>query len=135
MTAPTAFSAFVNQLTAPEMAHLAMTHEALCATFRAAADVLNLAYVPSTIFDYFELLNRPVNLANAFAVGVSAEPLPAAIPFSKVLADTHAFQSAFDLHVALMHCNMVHPATQGPALTESQAVKNCELYYYFDEGL
>ena len=77
MTAPTAFSALVNKLTMPAMFCVAMTYEALCATFRAAAAVENIAYVPYTILDYFELLNRPVNLANAVAVGVSTEPLPA----------------------------------------------------------
>ena len=57
MTAPTAFSALVNQLAMPAMAHIAMTYEAFRATFRAAAAVENLAYVPYTILDYFELLN------------------------------------------------------------------------------
>ncbi len=56
-------------------------------------------------------------------MGVSTEPLPPAIPFSEVLADTHALQSALDLHIALMHCNVVHADVQGPALNESQALK------------
>jgi hypothetical protein len=77
-------------------------------------------------------------LANVAAVGVSTaggQPLPAAIPFSEVLADTHALQSAFDLHIALMHCNVVHADAQDPALNESQALKIANSIATFDEGL
>ena len=120
MTVPTAFSADIlkemHKFQMQAMICLTMTYEVLCATCRAAAAVANVVYVPSTMLEYLDLINRPAHSAHVATVAAAiagGKPLPAAIPFSEVSADAHALQRAFDVHVALLHSNVAHVGTQG----------------------
>ena len=115
---------------------LTMTYEVLCATCRAAAAVANVVYVPSTMLEYLDLINRPAHSAHVATVAAAiagGKPLPAglgrdAIPFSEVSAAAYELQRAFDVHVALLHSNVEHAGTQGPALNTAlnaaQALKS-----------
>jgi hypothetical protein len=106
---------------------ISITYEAFCATGRAAAAAANVVYVPHTMVQYLQLIDRPAHLAHVAAVAVAVaagNALPADIPFSEALADAHdELQSTFDVHVALLHCNVVHAGAQGAALNAAQALK------------
>jgi hypothetical protein len=76
---------------------------------------------------YLQLIDRPAHLAHVAAVPVAVaagNALPADIPFSEALAVAHdELQSAFDVHVTLLHWNVVHAGAQGAALNAAQALK------------
>lgn len=116
-----------NKLTMQAMICITMTYEALCATQRAAAAAANVVYVSHTMVEYLALIDRPAHLAHVAAVAAAVaagHAVPAAIPFSEALADAHdELQSAFDVHVALLHWNVVHTGHGGGALNAAQALK------------
>jgi hypothetical protein len=116
-----------NKLTMQSMICITMTYEALCATQRAAAAAANVVYVSHTMVEYLALIDRPAHLAYVAAVAAAVaggHAVPAAIPFSEALADAHdELQSAFDVHVALLHWNVVHTGHGGGALNAAQALK------------
>jgi hypothetical protein len=55
-----------NKLIMQAMISIAMTYEALCATARATAAAANIAYVPHTMVQYLQLIDRP-----AYAIHVA----------------------------------------------------------------
>jgi hypothetical protein len=106
---------------------IAMTYEALCATARATAAAANIAYVPHTMVQYLQLIDRPayaIHVAAVAAALLAGHAAPAASPFSEALADAHdQLQNAFDVHVAVLHWNTVHAGAQAAALNAAQALK------------
>ncbi len=84
-------------------------------------------YVPHTMVQYLQLIDRPAHLAHVASVAVAVAAgnvLPADIPFSEALADAHdELQSVFDVHVTLLHWIVVHAGAQGDDLNTAQALK------------
>jgi hypothetical protein len=129
MTAP-AYSALViafNKEMTQEDLFKEMNNKALCATARAAAAASNIPYVPHTMIQYLQLIDRPVYVLHDAAVSAALIPdnvAPTASPFSETLTDAHdELQNAFDVHVAVLHWNVVHAGAQGAALNVAQTLK------------
>jgi hypothetical protein len=117
-----------NKLMMQAMISIAMTYEALCATARATAAAANIAYVPNTMVQYLQLIDRPAYAIHVAAVDtalLAGHVAPVASPFSEALADAHdqLLQNAFDVHVAVLHWNTVHAGAQAAALNATQALK------------
>ena len=116
-----------NKLIMQVMISIAMTYEALCATARATAAAANIAYVPHTMVQYLQLIDRPayaIHVAAVDAALLAGQAAPAASPFSEALADAHdQLQNAFDVHDAVLHWNTVHAGAQAAVLNAAQALK------------
>ena len=75
--------------------------------------------------EYLVLIDRPTHLVHVAPVDVAivgGHVVPVTIPFSETLPDAHdELQSAFDVHVVLLHLNMVHPGVGGVVLDVTQS--------------
>ncbi len=98
-----------NKLIMKAMISIAMTYEALCATARATTAATNIPYVPHTMVQYLQLIDRPayaIHVAAVDATLLAGNAAPAASPFSEALGNAHdQLQNAFDVHVAVLHWN------------------------------
>jgi hypothetical protein len=116
-----------NKLIMQAMICFTVTYVALCATARAAAAAANVPYVPHTMIQYLQLIDRPAYVLHVAAVAaalLAGNVAPDASPFSEALADAHDdLQNAFDVHLAVLHWNVVHAGAQGAALNAAQALK------------
>ena len=94
---------------------------------RAVAAATNIVYVSHTMVEYLALIDRTSHLVHVAVVAVvipDGHPVPDDIPFSEALSDAHdELQSTFDVHVALLHWNVVHPRVAGVALNAAQVLK------------
>ena len=116
-----------NKLIMQAMICITMTYEALYITACASSAADNVPYVPHTMIQYLQLIDRPAYLLHVTTVTaalLTGTVAPAVSPFSETLPDTHdELQNAFDVHVALLHWNVVHAGAQGAALNAAQALK------------
>jgi hypothetical protein len=79
------------------------------------------------MIEYLWLIDRPAHFLHVGAVAVAlltGHVAPAVSPFSEVLTDVHdELQIFFDVHVALLHWNVVHAGAQDTALNAVQVLK------------
>jgi len=91
---------------------ITMTYEARCTTARAATAAANVPYVPHTMIQYLQLIDRFTYALHVTAVAaalLAGHVASAASPFSETVADAHdELQKDFDVHVAVLHWNVVH---------------------------
>lgn len=119
--------ALSSKLTIQSIICVTMTYESICSTVRSVTATRNVVYVPHTMTEYLALIDRPAHLTHVAAVTatvVAGHGMPATIPYSEDLADSHdQLQNAFNSHAATLLWDVVNVGTGAPNLNVSQSLK------------
>jgi hypothetical protein len=119
--------ALSSTLTIQAIICVTMEYEVICSTTRAVAAQSHVTYVPHTMTDYLDLIDRPAYLAHVTVVGVAVAgryALTATVSYSETLADAHdQIQNSFNRHIADKRWDVIHTGTGATTLNKAQTDK------------